>query len=93
MLDDFRTAAIDEKLRATLAFLEKMTLAPSTLTAADASAALAAGVSPQALKDAAWAGALFNIIDRVADSLGFDIPPAEGFVEGAHQLLKRGYRI
>ena len=78
-------------MKAALAFIEKMTLEPQALTAADAQAAFAKGVSPQALKDAVWSGALFNMIDRVADTLGFDIPPPEGFVESAKMLLKRGY--
>ena len=91
---DWRASPIvDARLRATLAFLEKMTLAPATLAAADAEAAMAAGVTAAALRDAAWAGALFNVIDRVADALGFAIPSPEGFAEGARALLKRGYRM
>lgn len=49
-------------------------------------------MSDQAIEDAIHVCALFNIIDRVADALGFDIPTPEGFAQGADNLLKRGYR-
>jgi hypothetical protein len=44
-----------------------MTLEPSTL---DASRALDAGVSKEALRDAAYVCAAFNLITRYADALG-----------------------
>jgi hypothetical protein len=44
-----------------------MTLHPDRL---DASRALAAGVSREALRDAAYVGAAFNLIDRFADAIG-----------------------
>jgi alkylhydroperoxidase family enzyme len=49
---DWRTAPVDEKLRAALGFVEKLTLRPDELTAADADAVRAAGVSDDALVDA-----------------------------------------
>ncbi|MEN3340711.1 MAG: hypothetical protein V7644_115 [Actinomycetota bacterium] len=64
---DFRTAPIDERLRETLAFLEAMTLRPAEV---DASRALAAGVSREALRDAVYVAAAFNLIDRFADAIG-----------------------
>ena len=92
MLEDYRTAPIDEKLRATLAFLDKVTLRPDDVTPADAAAVLAAGVSRAALTEALHVLFLFNIYDRLADTLGWEIPPAEGFRQGAKVLLSRGYR-
>jgi hypothetical protein len=50
-----------------LRFLETMTLRPDEL---DASGALAAGVSPAALRDAAYVCAAFNLIARYADAIG-----------------------
>lgn len=35
--------------------------------------------------------AAFNLIDRVADALGFEIPAS--FTKGAASQLKRGYRM
>ena len=44
-----------------------MTLRPHEL---DASPALAAGVSREALRDAVYVAAAFNLIDRFADAIG-----------------------
>jgi alkylhydroperoxidase family enzyme len=93
VLDDYKTAPIDGKLRATLAFLEKLTRTPSQLGADDARAALAAGVSKKALAQAAQVAALFNILDRLADAMGWVVPDQAGFEQGAGFLLKRGYRM
>jgi alkylhydroperoxidase family enzyme len=78
-------------LRATLGFVEKLTLRPDALTAADAAAVLEAGVSEEALVDAIHVAALFNMIVRLADSLGWDVPPFEAFLERADAMLAGGY--
>jgi hypothetical protein len=80
-------------MRATLGFLEKMTLDPEAVTPADAEAALEAGVSREALIDAVHVCALFNMIVRLADSLGWDIPPTEAFAARGRVLLESGYRL
>jgi alkylhydroperoxidase family enzyme len=67
ILADYETAPIDARLRETLRFLEAMTLEPESL---DAAPALAAGVSAQALRDAAEVAAGFNLITRFADAIG-----------------------
>jgi uncharacterized peroxidase-related enzyme len=90
-LADFRTAPISESLKATLAFLEILTLRPMELTAKDARAVLLAGVSNEALMDAIAVGALFSIITRYADALAFAVPTANEFDRVASMLLKRGY--
>lgn len=90
---DWRTAPIGEKLRATLGFLEKLTLHPETVTTADALAVIDAGVSREALIDAIHVCALFSMIVRLADSLGWDVPPFEAFSERAEQMLSSGYKL
>jgi alkylhydroperoxidase family enzyme len=92
VLDDWRTAPIDERLRATLGFLEKLTLSPDELGPEDAALARRAGVSESALRDAVYVCALFNLIDRVSDALDFAIPSPEGFRKAAKALLRFGYR-
>lgn len=94
MLDDFESAAIDERLRATLRFLKKMTLEPQTLTSADARAALDAGVTRDALTHAIHVAYLFNIYDRLADAMGWDVPDKAlgAYQVSAKRLLSRGYR-
>ena len=93
MRRDWRTAPIDERLRATLGFLEKLTLRPHGLGPADADAARAAGVSDEALVDAIHVAALFNMIDRLADSLGWDVPSFEDFSARAEAMLASGYAL
>ena len=92
MLEDFRTAPIDEKLRAMLGFLQKMALTPSELTAADARALRDAGVTRAQARDAVYVGYIFAIFVRMADSLRFRLHPDEEYVIQARGLLKRGYR-
>jgi alkylhydroperoxidase family enzyme len=84
---------VDERLRATLGFLEKLTLRPDELTHADAEAVRNAGVSQHALVDAIHVAALFNMIVRLADSLGWDVPPFEAFLERADAMLEGGYSL
>jgi len=90
---DWRTAPIDERLRATLGFVEKLTLRPAELAKRDADAVLAAGVSREALEDAIHVAALFNMIVRLADSLGWDVPDFDAFHARAESMLASGYRL
>ena len=76
-MDDWRSAPLRPELAATLVFLEKLTLRPEELTPADADEVRAAGVSDQALRDAATVCSLFSMIVRLADSLGWDVPAWE----------------
>jgi alkylhydroperoxidase family enzyme len=92
VLDDWRTAPIDEMLRATLGFLAKITLSPDEARPEDAALARRAGVSDSALRDAVYVCALFNLIDRVSDALDFAIPTPEEFRKSAKMLLRFGYR-
>ncbi len=53
----------------------------------------AAGVSDDALADAIHVCALFSMIVRLADSLGWDVPPFESFSERADAMLAGGYAL
>ena len=90
-LADYRDAPIGDPLRATLGFLEKLTLDPAEVSDADVDAVVAAGVTPQALRDAIDVCAGFNVIDRVADALDFAPQSPEGLAASAHHLTSRGY--
>jgi hypothetical protein len=50
-----------------------------------------AGVPPEQLVDALHVCALFNLIDRVADALGFDLPTDEEHAAYAPRFLAEGY--
>jgi alkylhydroperoxidase family enzyme len=94
VLEDYTTAPIDGKLRAVLGLVRKMTLDHASLTADDVRPALALGVSREALVEALHVAYLFNVYDRLADSLGWDVPAVESgfYVKSAERLLRRGYR-
>ena len=70
-----------------------MTLRPRDLSPADAHAVLAAGVSRNALVDAVHVAALFNMIVRLADSLGWEVPTYEDFFARAGAMLESGYAL
>lgn len=89
---DPATAGLAEPLVATLGFLKKMTLTPDDLGPDDALAVLRTGVSPEALRDAIHVAYLFNVYDRLADTMGWHVPEGEGaYAAGAKNLLSRGY--
>ena len=88
---DWRTAPVRPEVRAALGFVETLTLRPDELTAADAEAAYAAGVSRGALLDAATICSLFSMIVRLADSFGWDVPPWDALLERAPLMFERGY--
>ena len=90
---DWRTAPVDERLRAMLGFIETLTLRPDELTRADADAVRAAGVSDEAIVDAIAVSSLFNMIVRMADALEFDVPPYESFLARADTMLAEGYAL
>jgi alkylhydroperoxidase family enzyme len=74
-----------------LNLIEKLTLTPDQIESADIEALRAEGLSDEAIEDAIHVTVLFNILDRISDSLGFEIPTAQGFARAADVLLKRGY--
>ena|SRR6266487_6171080 len=90
---DWRTAPVRPELAATLGFLEKLTLRPDELEPADAEAVYAAGVSRQALGDAATVCSLFSMIVRLADSFGWDVPPPDRLTQRAPAMLEGGYAL
>jgi alkylhydroperoxidase family enzyme len=93
VLADWRTAPLDPKLRATLGFLEKLTLAPADVRPTDLAPLRAAGVSDDGIEDAIHACVLFNIYDRLADAFNFHLPGADGYAASGRSLMKRGYLI
>jgi len=84
---------VGRELRATLGFVEKLTLRPDELSSADAEAVYAAGVSRRALRDAATVCGLFNMIVRLADAFGWDVPPWERLTQRAPAMLEGGYAM
>jgi len=71
-----------------------MTVDPDALTSEDGRAVLAAGVERTALAEAIHVAYLFNIYDRLADTMGWHVPdPGKGYYQvAAERLLKHGYQ-
>jgi uncharacterized peroxidase-related enzyme len=93
VLDDYEHADITPKLRAMLGFIRKMTLEPDALGPSDAAAVRAAGVSDAAMNDAVHVALVFNIINRMADALNFEVQSDDAFAAGAKMLLRFGYNL
>ena len=92
VLADYRTASIDEKLRAMLGLLETFTLNHEQISAADVRAVLDAGVTREAIRDAFYVAFLFNTYDRLADTLGWQLPNHRYYAKAGQFLLKKGYK-
>jgi alkylhydroperoxidase family enzyme len=89
---DLETAPIDEKLRATLRMIGKLTK-EHTVSADDMRAVLATGVTRKQIEEALAVCFAFNVIDRLADTFEFHVPDAAAFEVSARMLLKRGYNL
>ena len=93
VLDDYRTAPIDAKLRAMLGLLEIFTLRPDEMRAEDVRAVMATGVTKEAIRDAFYVAFLFNTYDRLADTLGWELPDSAYYPKAGKFLLRKGYQL
>ena len=91
VLADLASAPIDDKLRATLALLRKVTRDHAEVKAADIAPVLALGVTRAQIEDALDVGFCFNVITRLADTFAFEVGSQAAFDAGAKMLLGRGY--
>jgi len=93
VLEDWRTAPVNEKVRSMLGFLEKITLSPGEVSSDDIATLRSAGLSKRAIEEALYVCFLFNLIDRLADAFDFHLPTAEGYRRNGRVLYTLGYRI
>jgi alkylhydroperoxidase family enzyme len=91
VLEGYRTAPIGEKLRAMLELLETFTLRPDEMSPERVRVVLDAGVSRDAIRDAFYVAFLFNTYDRLADTLGWQLPDRRYYPKAGKFLLKKGY--
>jgi hypothetical protein len=63
------------------------------VTVADAVALRTAGVSRQAATDALYVAYVFNVNDRMADTLGYALPTDDYMQAPGALLSKRGYSV
>jgi uncharacterized peroxidase-related enzyme len=90
-LDDYRRAPISDRLRATLAFVEKLTRTPDEIGPEDVAPLRNAGLSDAAIEDAVHICANMNLINRLGDALGFAPHDPGVYKRLAELLLKKGY--
>lgn len=74
-----------------LGLLEIFTLRPNAITAADVREVIDKGVTREAIRDAFYVAFLFNVYDRLADTLGWELPDARYYPKAGRFLLKKGY--
>ena len=89
VMNDWRTAPVNERVRAALGFLEKHAVPEGEVTAADITTLRTAGLSDQAIREVMYVCFNFNILTRLADALDFDTP--NSFEKEGDELFKRGY--
>jgi uncharacterized peroxidase-related enzyme len=70
MRTDWRTAELDGRERAILAYAEKLTRTPAEMALADVDALRAAGLDDTGVLQVNLIASFFNYINRVADGLG-----------------------
>lgn len=90
LLDDPGAAQEAAALQPVLAYVEKLTRDPASLTGAEAEAVLAAGWPEQALYDAAAICGLYNLMNRLVNGLGIEADAAY-FEAAAKRLSTSGY--
>jgi uncharacterized peroxidase-related enzyme len=72
---DWRAAALDDAVRAMLAYVEKLTLRPWEMIEEDVLALRAAGFSDAAILDINQVTGYYAFVNRLADGLGVALEP------------------
>jgi len=67
---DWRSAGLPQRLRAILAYAEKLTLEPGAVRAADLEPMREAGLDDEAILHVVEVVSYFNFVNRMADGLG-----------------------
>ncbi|MCG8419539.1 MAG: hypothetical protein MJE77_16535 [Proteobacteria bacterium] len=93
IMEDYTRAPIDERLRAILGFLRKLTLEPESANADDIAALRSVGLSDRAIREAMHVCFAFNVMDRLADAFDYDVGDAKHHRRCAQMLRRLGYRI
>lgn len=93
VLENWRTAPINEKLRKMPSFLETLTLVPNEVGPTDIAALRAVGLSDAAIEEAIYVAFLFNVMDRLADAFNFRLPSAKEAQMDGRFLYHLGYSL
>ena len=92
LLEDLDTAPVEDRFRPLLAYVRKLTSAPSTMTQQDADAVFDAGWDEKALHDAIAVCARMNFMCRLVEGHGFVPMDANRARENAENRKRLGYK-
>ena len=91
MLEDYRTAPINEAHRALFAFVEKMNRQSTSIGQADVDALKACGWTDEAVYDAITVCALFRFYNAWIDATGVRDLPAAAYAMSGKRMAAQGY--
>jgi uncharacterized peroxidase-related enzyme len=80
---DWRSAALEPRRHAMLAYAEKLTRSPSTVTRADVETLRKVGFSDRDVLEIVEVTAYFAYVNRIADGLGVELEPGSADSDGA----------
>ncbi len=90
-LDEGGRDSLPPALRATIEFVERLTLDPAAVGVGDVQRAIDAGATAAGLRSAIEVCAAFNVINRIADALDFEVTSERSFAIAARMLTRFGY--
>jgi alkylhydroperoxidase family enzyme len=91
VLEDYRTAPIDDRDKALFAFIEKMNEQSNTVRREDIDRLTAAGWSQEAIYDAITVCALFKFYNAWIDATGVHDLPAGAYEMSGRRMASEGY--
>ena len=91
MLADYRTAPIDDALKALFALIDKANAQSTSIGQDDIDAVKAAGWSDEAIYDAVTVHALFRFYNAWIDTTGVHEMPAAAHAMSGKRLAAHGY--
>ena len=92
-LADWHTAPLREPVRLTLGFLQKLTVSPDAITAADVTQLYQVGVSEEGVREAIAICFVFCTINRLADAFAFEQPTVASYRRLGFTLYNMGYGL
>ena len=91
VLEDYRTAPIDERQKTLFAFIEKMNAQSNRIRREDVDRVRSAGWSDEAIYDAISVCALFKFYNAWIDATGVHDLPAGAYAMSGKRLATQGY--
>jgi alkylhydroperoxidase family enzyme len=91
VLEDYRTAPIDDREKALFAFIEKMNEQSNLIRREDVDRVIAAGWTEEAIYDAITVCALFKFYNAWIDATGVHDLPAGAYEISGKRMAAQGY--